>query len=206
MTRASCRSRRFTNYKISRGLTTGDIRSDRSRFSGRPVVEFNLKLGRVVRIPPQLISRFSRIYIYIYPRGRGQRQNCRVKLISSQIPSSARRGVVQEQPTTPGTVCRFELLQRVRSWNTDRTKKGREAAEPIGAVKRSSARARIKRFILLARRGLNWQIKHGRASVPPKLHRLSRYCQHARVAFVLFARLGQVLVSLPGAFFALAAL
>lgn len=39
----------------------------------RPVVEFNLKLGRVVRIPPQLISRSS--HTYIRASGRAGRED-----------------------------------------------------------------------------------------------------------------------------------
>lgn len=41
------------------------VRSDRSTAAFQvPVVEFNLKFGRVVRIPPQLISRSSHTYIH----------------------------------------------------------------------------------------------------------------------------------------------
>lgn len=60
---------RFTNYSKARGIRERHGsrvgQQPLHRFSpGRHVVEFNLKFGRVVRIPPQLISRSSHTYIH----------------------------------------------------------------------------------------------------------------------------------------------
>jgi len=66
-------------------------------------------------------------FAYLYPRGRGQRQNCRVKLIPSQIPSSARgercRTRTTDYPGIPAHLnfsasCRIPIEQkkRKRAW------------------------------------------------------------------------------------------
>jgi len=60
------RSLRGSDLQITKSLGVHDrVRSDRSTAAFQvPVVEFNLKFGRVVRIPPQLISRSSHTYIH----------------------------------------------------------------------------------------------------------------------------------------------
>lgn len=55
---------RFTNYKISRGTWPSKVGQGAPLAFQGPVVEFNLKFGGVVRIPPQLISRSSHTYIH----------------------------------------------------------------------------------------------------------------------------------------------
>lgn len=54
---------RFTNYRIWRGTWPDKVGREPLAFQN-PVVEFNLKFGGTVRIPPQLISRSSHTYIH----------------------------------------------------------------------------------------------------------------------------------------------
>lgn len=58
-----CAAPWFMNYRIWRGTWPDKVGQEPLAFQS-PVVEFNLKFGGAVRIPPQLISRSSHTYIH----------------------------------------------------------------------------------------------------------------------------------------------
>lgn len=112
----SCTAPIYKLQRISRGTWPGKVGQERCCFSG-PCRWIQSKVRRSRKNSAATHFPF---FAYLYPRGWGQRQNCRVKLIPSQIPSSARGEVSYKNNWLPRNTRSLWTFQRVVEYRSNK--------------------------------------------------------------------------------------